>query len=301
MRLRVFYGLTPRGGGFPLAELPVVADFRDGARAELRRDSETGSIDLAVEVPVNSSRLRVELASGVRTEEGAEIPMVEVLETGIASVVARDAADAASFISRTPLSLFGKSDPPELLPEGEADERRLQELGTRTVLRRLGGRPGVAMRLPLVGQNISALGERRSGIRLYANALQMGTDSGRMRELWRVLEAAFGEQGPRLVELVATCSAAQDLEFTRAELSELMVLRGRASHASSRAGAKEVAEVERAADEALQRVQALAEALIIRKVAWGTRSQDVEPSAPRFPYARRDGTIVIFQQPDARA
>lgn len=296
MRLRVFYGLTPRGGGFPLHELPVAADLADGAKVDLRRGSEAGSIDLTVEVPVDSSRLRLEPASGRRTREGVEIAVVEVLETGIASVAARTAADAAAFISRTPLSLFRKSDASELLPDKEADERLLQELGTSSALERFGVRSGVTMRLPLVGENISALSERRGGIRLYADALQMGTDSGRLRELWRVLEAAFGEQGPKLVELAAACSAARDLEFTQAELSELKVLRGRASHASSRAGAEEIAYVERAAGEALSRVEALAEALIIRKSEWGTRSLEVEEASPRYPYVRRDGTVIIFNR-----
>lgn len=300
MRLRVFFGLTPRGGGFPFDELPVIADLREGATAELARDLSGGSIDLAVEVPVDSSRLRLERATGVRSEGGEEIPMVEVLELGVAGVVARDAGDAAAFISRTPLSLFGKSDEPELMSEGEDDEQLLQRLGTRSVLRRFESRSSVASRLPLVAQNITALSERRSGIRLYADALQMGTDSGRLRELWRVLEAAFAQQGEDLVRLVAACPAAQDLEFTQAELSTLRALRGRASHAGSRDGAEEVARVEQAAAEAVPRVQGLAEALIVRKSEWGTASVEVERSSPRYPYVRRNGTVVIFRQQDSK-
>jgi hypothetical protein len=60
------------------------------------------------------------------------------------------------------------------------------------------------------------------------------------------------------------------MEFTRDDLRDLHTPRGRASHASTRASlsVEELAAVERDAAEAVGRVQALAEVLIIRKADW---------------------------------
>lgn len=123
----------------------------------------------------------------------------------------------------------------------------------------------------------------------------MGTAVGQLREFWRVLEAAFGVQDDQLVDLVSRCQAALDLEFTRQELREVHTLRGRASHASTRASMtmKELAAVEREASAAVGRLQGLVDALIVRKTNWGIRTVGVDADAPLYPYTRRDGTIVL--------
>lgn len=94
-----------------------------------------------------------------------------------------------------------------------------------------------------MSQNLLALSERPSGIRLYADALKMGTSTGKLRELWKVFEAAFGQNDDALVGSLSRCEAATEMEFTRDELQDLLVLRGRASHAYSRADLDEIIEV----------------------------------------------------------
>lgn len=221
--------------------------------------------------------------------------MIEVPEIGEATVLAGRVADAVAFISRNPLALSRKAVSPELVPEDEHDLTVLAALGTREVLTRLSGTTGVTMRLPLVSSNVSILCQRPGAIRLYGDALKMGTSSGRVRELWRVLEAAFGAKDQELVDLLARCEVSQDMEFTGDELRGLLVLRGRASHASSRADFDEFASVEREAAQIVARLQGLAEALIVRKADWGIRTVAVDPLSPRYPYVRRDGSVVIYR------
>ncbi len=282
-------------GGFPFDELPLEVDL-GGAFVNVSHDASDEQLDLTVDLSVNPSTLRVETNSGTRDSAiDTQIPMVAVPEIGEASLFAGRVADAVAFISRNPLALSRKSVSPELVPENEHDLTVLAALGTREVLTRLSGTTGVTMRLPLVSTNVSILCQRPSAIRLYGDALKMGTSTGRVREMWRVLEAAFGAKGQELVDLLSRCEAAQDMEFTKQELQDLHTLRGRASHASSRADFDEVASVERESAKVVARLQGLAEALIVRKADWGSRTVAVDPSSPRYPYVRRDGSIVIHQ------
>lgn len=299
------FGLALAHGGFPVDELPLLVDVPEG-RVEVTLDIEVERrLNLAVEVPVDRYGLRLAPHSRVRAtdENGEEAPAIEMPETGVASVVARQVADAIAFITRCPISLFGRAEAPVLIPDDEADSEALDALGTRLVHLQLVGRAGAMMSLPLVAGNVASLYQRATGIRLYADALRMGTSAGQLREFWRTLESAFGEKDDVLVDLLSRCEAATDMEFTSDELHDLLVLRGRASHASSRANTsiEEVAAVEREAAEVVGRLQGLAESLIVRKSDWGIRTLGVDASAPRYPYARRDGTVVFFTHaPDSK-
>lgn len=298
MRLRVNFGLALFHEGFAMDELPLTADVAEG-RAEVTVDTEAERrLNLVVEVPVDRSGLRLEPHSGARATEQSddELPAIDVPERAVPTLVARQVADAISFITRSPMSLFGKAEAPTLIPDDEADAETLDRMGTRRVYWPLSTTAGAVMRLPLVALNVSNLYLRPSGIRLYADALRMGTSAGQLREFWRVLEAAFGVKDDELLDLLSQCDAATDMEFTRDELRELLVLRGRASHASSRSKIKEVAAVEREAAGVVGRLQGLAESLIVRKADWGIPTIAVDPAAPRYPYVRRDGSVVFYSR-----
>jgi hypothetical protein len=285
-------------GGFPADELPLEIEVKEG-RAEVSQAEAERRLNLVVEIPIDRTTLRLERHTGVRPAENhnEELAAIDVPERGVAGVVARQVSDAVAFITRCPMTMFGKAEAPELIPDDVADVAALDRFGTRLVYWPLSGRAQAVMRLPLVQKNLAALYERAAGIRLYADALRMGTSAGQLREFWRVLEAAFGAKGDELVGLLSECGVATDMEFTPAELRNLLVLRGRASHASSRAEIEEVAAVEREAAGVVGRLQGLAESLIVRKADWGMRTVAVDSGAPRYPYARRDGTVVFFQRP----
>jgi hypothetical protein len=294
MRFCVTYGLELGQGGCPATELPLVVDIEAGHAVVSSTDDER-RLDLVVAVPVDAMQLRLEEHSRVREGDGPELPAIDVPDWPAASLVARGVADAVAFIARCPTTLIGRLEPtPELLPDDEDDARILESLGTRLIYSPMTSTPSASMRLRLNGQNVALLCQRPSGIRLYADALKMGTRSGQFRELWRVLEAAFGAKHHELVDLLARCPAATEMEFDRDELHELLVLRGRASHASSRDDMQEVVRVEEAAQKVVGRVSGLAESLIVRKADWGKRTVGVDPTSPSYPYVRRNGTPVFY-------
>lgn len=289
MFVRLIWGLGPVHSGFADDELPLAFEL-EGALANVRRSDGEEDLEIVLDIPVNPAHLHLNTAGETSAEATVDVPD---MERGV--VIARRIADGIAFLTRTPLSLRGRADSgPELYPESDEDAQVLDTFGTRRVTRVFGARGGAWMRLPLVPQNLIALSERPSGIRLYADALKMGTSTGKLRELWKVLEAAFGQKDDELVDSLSRCSAATDMEFTRDELRELLVLRGRASHAYSRADLAEIVAVEHQADEVLDRIQGLAEALIVRKKDWAVRTVAIEPSSPRYPYVQRDGVPVFF-------
>lgn len=294
MRLHVTWGLRPLRGEPPNEELPLAIEL-DDARASISHTPETETLDLFVDVPVNSSKLRLAERDDKRDIKPEE-RRIEVDEVEVAHAIARRVADAVSFITQHPLTLFGTlENEPQLVSESEDDLSVLEALGATHVSRGWSGSPGVLLNVALTGGNIASLCERASGIRLYADALKMGTSSGQVRELWRVLEAAFGAKNEALVGLLARCAAAQDMEFTEQELRELLTLRGRASHAYSRPDLDEIVAVEHQASAVVNRLRGLAEALVIRKTDWGVRTVGVEPLPSRLPYVRSDGSIVIYR------
>jgi len=292
MRVRVEFTLSP-AGAFPADELPLVLELERTSVAVHAR-SEARELDLNVELPVARSTIRVQDDVARKAETGRRLETLDVPETTHAAVVANRVADSIAFITRTAMTVSRKSSEAELIAEDDADVACLHDLGAREVVSRLcGGSPGVWPNWPLAPENIAFLWSRPEAVRLYADALKMGTSTGRLRELWRVLEAAFGEQGKKLVGYVSQCDAAIEMEFSAEELEDLRTLRGRASHAQSSAGLGHAVAVEQEAARVVNRVQGLAEALIIRKVHWGDRTVAVHTLDRPLSYVRRDGSIVL--------
>jgi hypothetical protein len=148
------------------------------------------------------------------------------------------------------------------------------------------------------GDNVRLLLERAPGVRLYADAMKLPLAVARFRELWRVLESAFASVEDGLVERLAVYPAAPQLKFDRDELECLRVLRGRASHAQSRAkaGKQELVDVERDCARAIARLKTLVERVILTKKSWGYPMIDVEELSPVQAYTTADGVVVSLQR-----
>jgi hypothetical protein len=58
---------------------------------------------------------------------------------------------------------------------------------------------------------ITDLLPRRVGLRLYANAMKADLAVAQFRELWRILEAAFGKRDDELVARLANYEPAREL------------------------------------------------------------------------------------------
>lgn len=296
MRVRVEFTLSARGT-IAVEELPL--DFElNGSRVVVSARGDGPDLDLVVDVPVDPSTVRI-VTDVCEAATGSPVEMLEIGEDATATVIANRVADGVSFISRAPIFVSRKELYSELIPEDDQDAAHLDALGMSVVRGKLSaGSPGIWMPWPLEPANIAFLNERPAATRLYADALKMGTSAGRLREFWRVLESAFGEDGGTLVGLVSSCEAARDMEFTESEFRDLYKLRGRASHAQSKSGVDEASAVEREAARVVNRLQGLAEALVVRKVHWGNRTLEMHPLSRPLPFIRSDGARVLFTTPE---
>jgi hypothetical protein len=121
---------------------------------------------------------------------------------------------------------------------------------------------------------------------ISAPALTRAPPAARFRELWRVLESAFTRSDDELVALLADYAPTQAMGFTRDELRQLLVLRGRASHAASKAGLTELVAVERECSQRLPCLKNLAERVILTKRSWGFPTTYVDELMPLAGYVQ---------------
>jgi hypothetical protein len=185
----------------------------------------------------------------------------------------------------------------ELLPETDHDRDVLAALGADQPFALLGGRLSVrtATFPTLTSEILAYLLEREVGLALYNDALSLSQPVAQFREFWRVLEAAFGEDGDALVELLGAFPPVQELGYTVTELKHLLVLRGRASHAQSSAGLVEYERVRSLVVDHIERVRCLAEQVLLTKKIWGLRGLGVERLSRPMSIVRADGTPGLYR------
>lgn len=161
--------------------------------------------------------------------------------------------------------------PPErshFIPETDSDRDRLEGFGSDGLYEPRSARVSTrAFARQFVDQDdalnlLVQLATRRTGLRLYAGAIRAALPVPQIRELWRVVESAFGRKGLTLVDLLVSYPPAIALGFDRQELESLQTLRGRASHAESKRGDAEIIEVERLSFTQLPRLKNLCERVI---------------------------------------
>lgn len=126
----------------------------------------------------------------------------------------------------------------------------------------------------VIGENVEAvLAGREVGVRLFADAHRLSLPTGRFRELWKVLESAFGTSAKQLVNQLAEFEPAQKMRFNKEELIELRSLRDRASHA-------QIAVQEGHLD----------------KVNWGSSDLAVEERASLDAFTDKDNRVVYMER-----
>jgi len=160
----------------------------------------------------------------------------------------------------------------QVLAEGEDETAALEAWGTSRIWG--GVRGHLSMRSfnfpELDAEARKELFRRSAGLRLFSDSLRNRQASAQFRDLWRLLEAAFHSKDSDLVRHLGEFEPAARMRFTERELKELLVLRGRVSHAESKAGLKEIAQADGAARAVLGRLQVLAEQVLLNKRTWGT-------------------------------
>jgi hypothetical protein len=293
MLLRTVYTVSD-SGRLDTSELPIEVELAPGVRASL--EEEERGLRVVIERQVDASKLEVTTESGWfrdRPDGSREpLPALRIKDDEPPEVVlAGDFVSAITFLSDVPLSLSSRLDQDRFVAETEAEGRLLERLGTdqpyqETVA--LGRTRTFNPRLE--AGNVAALLDRAAGVRLYAEAMKQGTDVARFRELWRVLESAFQSKDDALIDLLSSFPPVQALQFDESELKDLQVLRGRASHAESKAGVTELMRVEHECGQRMGRLKNLVERVILTKASWGFPTTAVNELAALRAYIGPDGT-----------
>jgi hypothetical protein len=262
----------------PGLELPLKVRLAEDVLGTLEQGD--GGLRLIVDRRVDRDALEFVTHSGLFREHPngsrEELPALQLRGNDRPDwVLAVDLVSAISFLSDVPLRVSVRIGDDRFVAEDEGDREILADFGTHHVYHRTGGRLGTRTfgRVALTAEHLSTLLGRRAGLRIYADALKLGTSTARFRELWRVLESAFNRQDDELVGLLADYPPAQAMAFSRAELKRLLVLRNRAGHAASKAGVKQLLAVERECSQSLTRLKNLAERVILTKHSWGYPSK----------------------------
>lgn len=257
----------------------------------------------------NNERINAEVESKVDPEtleirEGPE-PLdgskpsigVHVPEAAMQSHFLRRMVHLLSFLLDTPIRHSHRLGEDVLIPESENDENRLQELPTNRIFQQILVRacPRSFNPLDLDNEKLGMLMENELGLDLYAHALLHQNALGSFREYWKTLESAFGTDGTELVNLLAEYEPAKQMRFTREELEELRILRGRSSHAQSSAGVEEHRFVLQETSRKETRLKCLVEQVILTKKTWGASTLDTKRIVRLSGFANRDGNLVIIK------
>ncbi len=300
MLLTTVYTLSARGALLVSDDLlPLDMNLDKSVDASLVRHGADG-YRLLVRQKVARHRLTLVEKSGWQRADAdgqlVDVPALRVRGTSdTIHVLVRDLTSALSFLCGVPLNVSRVIQDDRFEAQDTSDRELLETLGTDTPYHETSLELGTrTFRSELRVETINSLMSRRAGLRIYADALQSSFEVATFRDLWRVLESAFGTTDDELVDLLLRFPPATDLGFDSDELRELLILRGRASHAQSRAGVAELVEVESSCHRHLPRLSNLAERVILTKKSWGHPTVGVEEVLPLRAYVDRTGTPVIM-------
>ncbi|NQV26437.1 MAG: hypothetical protein HQ518_18940 [Rhodopirellula sp.] len=118
--------------------------------------------------------------------------------SGIANFVCR----YLSFACQIPVSLSGSLGRNGLTPETDDDQEFLSQFPTDRLYEGIKMTGGDVWSVPMLisaEQNIEYFRQREVGLAIYADSLRVSEPVAMFRELWRVLESAFGQKDDDLV------------------------------------------------------------------------------------------------------
>jgi hypothetical protein len=287
-------------------QLPFTMSLDIAIKASLVEQE--GGIQLLIDRKVDHTRLELvkdgrsyykELPDGTHEP----IPTLRLIEDEAPErILSQNFISALTFLTDVPIALSSPHDKNRFVPETDEDRELLERLGTD--LPYSTGYALVSMRtFRLSGatdETIASLMSKHSGLHLYANAMQANLAVAQFRELWRVLEATFGKRDDELMALLAKYEPAKKLRFDEAEIRQLLVLRGRASHAQSKAGIKELVFVDKECTNKLPRLKTLCERVILTKKDWGYPTVGADELLPLSGFIGPANSIVTFKPPDEK-
>lgn len=296
MKLQTEYTLSFLSSAPEGLQVPVRIDF-DGKIFEISEISnDRKNAKALIEGTIDTEALTIKV--GPEPLDGSEPQKgISCLEKVDFRYLVSKIVHILSFLIDTPIRYSHKLGGDRIIPEGPDDERCLDALGSRKVYVEFSTTLSVRsfQFSTVTDHELKKLASKEVGMANYYQALLNQNSIAKYRDLWKVLESAFGEKNVRLVKLLAQYSPATELGFTLDELKDLLALRGRASHSESRSGIKEVRHVTNETDNRISRLKCLVEQVLITKKSWGNRSLEVDRLSPVSSYIRSDGTLVIIK------
>jgi hypothetical protein len=186
----------------------------------------------------------------------------------------------------------------EVEPETAADEKVLARLGTRRAIGPMGATFGVEVfgDVPIDSAFVTELAGRGIAA-VYDDVLDSSREATRFLALWRTLEFAFQAEGKALTDLLLAYPRVTEMGFDRVELEELRAIRGRLSHAVSRAGLAELHRADGLALSKLGRLWSLVDWIVLSKRA-AESSIDTDELLPLRSYVDRDGVARLVDPAD---
>lgn len=283
-----------------------VVTLPEGGTATLTGDAvDNRIIFIELRVPVDKHSLVVFTDEGAWDKDGRNLNAIKL---GDADAATRTAAlyvvQAIGFLLQERLRRTSLGPGPyegtEVRADCAEDEQVLAELGlvdyvwhgdrTTRILSR-------SFLTTFSDDDVSAVMLKSAGVLLFSEAERAMTPAIQFLGYWKVLESGFGEHTTRLVELLVQFEPAQHMAFDLDELRRLRVLRGRAAHAYSSAGLREIVEVGQLCDFKLARLRNLAERVLLTKRHWGTRDLATDERLKLAAYVDQTGGLVIFKPP----
>ncbi len=300
MLLHTVYTVVTSANKIPSLVLPLTISLDANTKASLV-EQESG-IQLHIDRKIDHTRLELVEVSGryKKLPDGTEepVPTLRLVEDeALENILSQDFISALTFLTDTPITLSRPPHSDRFVPETDEDRKLLERFGTdqpydrisAAVSTRSSSTRGVTIK------TITDLMPRRVGLRLYANAMKANLAVAQFREFWRILEAAFGERGDKLVALLAKYEPARKLGFDEAEVKQLLLLRDRASHAQSSAGIKELVYVDQECSSQLPRLKNLCERVILTKKSWGYPTVGTDELLPLAGFIGPANSMTIFQ------
>jgi hypothetical protein len=296
MFLRQFYFVhAPESRDLAKLDLPIVVALSEHTRATFDRqppdrEPKHARFRVVMETRVDPGDLELVEETGTwrEREDGSREDIPAVGLKGNAAVAnVSEVLNPLSFLTDVPFSSFVSFEEEDaFVPETEEDRAALEALGTARFHARLSSQPSVRSVWPQVvnAKAIEPLLPKGEGLQLYTDALSIDHPVGRFREFWRVLESAFGAQNEDLLGILEQFEPAREIGFREHELRILHVLRGRASHARSKRGVREVRLVTQECRARLPRLKSLVERVIVTKKTWGAPTIAFETLFPLAGY-----------------
>src|SRR5258708_583840 len=183
--------------------LPLTISLDANTKASLVEQE--GGIQLLIDRKIDHTRLELATDSSYYKElpDGTHEPVPTlrlVNDEAPEHILSQDFISTLTFLTDTPITLSRPLHSDRFVPETDEDRELLEHFGTDRLYSRISVLSNIRS-FSLDGvtdKTITDLMSRHVGLRLYANAMQANLAVAQFRELWRILEAAFGKRDDEL-------------------------------------------------------------------------------------------------------